>query len=74
MRSVISKTEFKARASKIMREIEKTGKATVITTRGKPVLEIRKFRQSGQNPLRTLKGSVLKFDNPIEPGFDDEFK
>ncbi len=68
----ISKTEFKAHALKILREIEKSGKSRIITDHGKPTIEIKKLRQRKASPLDVLKGTVLEYDAFDEPvGTDD---
>jgi len=68
----ISKTEFKAHALEVLREIERSGKSRVITDHGKPTIEIKKLRQRKQSPLEVLKGTVLEYDAFDEPvGTDD---
>jgi len=68
----ISKTEFKAHALEVLREIERSGKSRVITDHGKPTIEIKKLRQRKQSPLEILKGTVLEYDAFDEPvGTDD---
>ena len=65
----ISKTEFKAHALEVLREIERSGKSRIITDHGKPTVEIRKLRQKKQSPLEILKGTVLMykaFDEPVD--------
>ncbi len=42
----ISKSELKAHALEVFREIEKSGQSRIITDRGRPTLEIRKLRQN----------------------------
>ncbi len=72
MEKQISKTEFKAHALELMREIETSGNELVITTHGKPKLVIHKYVPKAENPLQKLAGSVIKFDSPFEPiGTDD---
>ena len=71
---VISKTEFKARALEVLRAIEKSGEARIITDHGKPTLEIRKLRQRDVPPLELLRGTVLKFEGATEPVADDEWE
>jgi antitoxin (DNA-binding transcriptional repressor) of toxin-antitoxin stability system len=63
----ISKTEFKAHALEVLREIEQSGQSRIITDHGKPTIEIRKLRQRRMNPLEVLKGTVLKYDAFDEP-------
>jgi antitoxin (DNA-binding transcriptional repressor) of toxin-antitoxin stability system len=70
----ISKTEFKAHALEVFRNIEKTGESRIITDRGKPTLEIRKLRMKKRNPLDVLKGTVLKYDRPTDPVGEDDWE
>lgn len=70
-----SKTEFKARALELFREVEATGEPIVVTDHGKPVLEIRPYREAAKrNPLDVLRGSVLRFDDPLSPVSDDAWE
>ena len=71
---IISKTDFKAQALKVFRDIERTGESRIITDRGKPTLEIRKLRESNKSPLEVLKGTVVKFTNPTIPVSDDDWE
>ncbi len=70
----ISKTEFKAHALEVLREIEQSGVPRVITDRGKPTVEIKKLRQSDQKPLDILKGSVIKYEGATEPVAVDDWE
>ena len=70
----ISKTEFKAHALEVLREIEQSGVPRVITDRGKPTVEIKKLRQSDQNPLDRLKGSVIKYEAATAPVAVDDWE
>ena len=70
----ISKSEFKAHALEVFRDIEKTGESRIITDRGKPTLEIRKLRTSQRNSLDILKGTVLIYDRPTDPVGGDEWE
>ena len=67
METEISKSKFKAHALEIFRQIEKTGKSVVITDNGTPTLTVTKFRPKAHDALARLKGSVLRFDQPLEP-------
>lgn len=71
---LISKTEFKAHALEVLRDIEQSGKPRVITDRGKPTLEIRKLRQQEIAPLEVLKGTVVKYAAATEPVADDDWE
>lgn len=70
----ISKTEFKAHALEVLRDIEKSGRSRVITDHGKPTLEIRKLRQSKLTPLEVLRGSLVKYESPVLPIADDDWE
>lgn len=70
----ISKTEFKAHALELLRNIENTGNPLVITDRGNPTLEIRKLRSRKKSPLETLKGSVVHYIDATDPIADDDWK
>ena len=63
----IPKSTFAARPLAFIREVEKTGRALVLTNRGKPVLEIRRPAAKGDDPLAKLRGSVLFYDRPFDP-------
>ena len=72
MNNSISKSQFKPKALEFFREIEKTGKAIVITDRGKPVLKIMPYSEDPVESLKLLRNSVIKYENPLEPvGLDD---
>jgi len=70
----ISKTEFKAHALAVLREIERSGQPRIITDRGRPTLEIKKLRQRETEPLALLKGTVIKYDAATSPVADDDWE
>jgi len=65
----ISKSQFKPKALEIMRRIEKTGQAIIITDHGKPTLELRPYSADKvkQDPMIYLQNSVLEYIDPTEP-------
>jgi antitoxin (DNA-binding transcriptional repressor) of toxin-antitoxin stability system len=66
----VSKSQFKAHALAYFREIEASGETLVVTDHGKPTLEVRPYRPAVADkpePLSLLRGSVLHFDDPLEP-------
>jgi antitoxin (DNA-binding transcriptional repressor) of toxin-antitoxin stability system len=71
---LISKTEFKAHALEVLRDIEQSGKPRIITDRGKPTLEIRKLRQQEITPLEVLNGTVVKYAAATEPVADGDWE
>lgn len=70
----ISKSDFKAHALEVLRDIEQTGQPRIITDRGRPTLEIRKLRVSAAEPLEVLKGSVIKYEEATAPAADDDWE
>lgn len=65
----VSKSQFKAQALALFREIETTGEAVVITDHGRPALEVRPYRASetGAVPaLQALRGSVTYYEAPFD--------
>ncbi|PCJ24467.1 MAG: prevent-host-death protein [SAR86 cluster bacterium] len=70
----ISKTEFKAHALEVLRNIEQSGESRIITDRGKPTLEIRKLRKQKASPLELLKGTIVKYEDATAPVADDDWK
>ncbi|MES1241939.1 MAG: type II toxin-antitoxin system prevent-host-death family antitoxin [Acidobacteriota bacterium] len=68
----VSKSAFKARALEYFREVESTGVELVITDHGKPVLKIVPFVHDPEEALRSLRGTVVRFEDPLEPvGLED---
>lgn len=66
----ISKSQFKAQALALFREIETSGEAVVITDHGRPALEVRPYRpgETGTvHPLQALRGSVSHYEAPFDP-------
>lgn len=68
----VSKSQFKAKALELMRQVEASGEPLIITDHGKPTLEVRPIKQEKRDPFEILKGSVLRYDDPFEPvGVED---
>ena len=67
MENRVTKSRFKPHALQYFREVERTGKALIITDRGKPVLKIVPYSYDPSGPLKILKNSVIKYENPTEP-------
>lgn len=70
----VSKTEFKARALEFFRQVEATGESIIVTDHGKPALEIRPYRAAERDPLSVLRGSVVRFNDPLSPVGDDAWE
>jgi prevent-host-death family protein len=68
----VSKTEFKARALELLRQVEKSGESLIVTDRGEPVVELRPVRKLIRDPVEFLRGTVLHYEDPTEPiGVED---
>ncbi len=68
----ISKSKFKPKALYYFRQVEKTGKELIITDRDKPVLKIVPYREDPWEILKSLRNTVIKYDDPTEPvGLED---
>jgi antitoxin (DNA-binding transcriptional repressor) of toxin-antitoxin stability system len=66
----VSKSQFKAHALELFRQVEASGESLVVTDHGRPTLEVRPYRPVGStpaDPLEMLRGSVLHFHEPLEP-------
>lgn len=66
----ISKSVFRAKVLEVLRSVEETGQSVLITDKGKPTVEIRRYRYEMRNPKDILKGSVLAFVSPTDPTGD----
>jgi len=63
----VTKSQFKAKALEYFRQVETSGDAVVITDRGQPTVEVRRYRSDQRSPLEKLRGSVVEFKAPPEP-------
>jgi prevent-host-death family protein len=72
----ISKSQFKAKALELFREVEATGKPLIITDNGEPTLEIRPYvkPESAAEILEQLRGSVLFFDDCLDSVGEDHWE
>lgn len=72
----ISKSQFKAHALALFREIETSGQPLVVTDHGRPALEVRPYRPAANqpsDPLQLMRGSVLYYDDPFAPVATDDW-
>lgn len=67
MQNRVSKSQFKAKALELFREVESTGKQVIVTDHGKPTIEVRRYRDVRRDPLGILNGSVSEYTGPTEP-------
>ena len=70
----VTKSQFKARALEFMRQVETSGESVVITDRGQPTIEIRRYRADQRSPLEKLKGSVVEYKAPTEPVAENDWE
>ena len=72
MPMTLSKSQFKPKSLEYFRRVQETGEPIIITDHGKPVLKIIPYTPSSDELLKALHGSVLKYDDPLEPvGLED---
>ncbi|MGP9655876.1 type II toxin-antitoxin system Phd/YefM family antitoxin [Halomonas sp. AOP35-4E-18] len=67
----VSKSQFKARALELFRQVEASGEPVIVTDKGRPVIEVRRYRTDQRSPLECLRGSVLELVEPFEPVWED---
>jgi antitoxin (DNA-binding transcriptional repressor) of toxin-antitoxin stability system len=67
MQEQVSKSQFKAKALELFRQVESSGESVIVTDHGKPTIEVRRFRKTERHPLAILKGSVTDYTEPTEP-------
>lgn len=70
----VTKSEFKAKALEYLRKVEASGEVIVITDRGQPAVEVRRYRRDPRSPLDRLRGSVLEYKDPTEPVGDGDWE
>lgn len=68
----ISKAQFKSQLLEYLRKVEKDKKPLVVTHAGKPVVKVTPYVEDPQEILKSLRGSITKYEKPTEPvGVDD---
>jgi antitoxin (DNA-binding transcriptional repressor) of toxin-antitoxin stability system len=70
----VTKTQFKAKALEYFRQVETSGGSIVVTDRGEPTVEVRRYRSDQRSPLEKLKGSVVEYRAPTEPVAEDDWE
>lgn len=72
MLQIVSKSKFKTLALEYFREIEKYKQPVVITHNGKPVAKVIPYKEESdpEAVLKSLRGTVLKYEDPTEPATD----
>lgn len=67
MSQVVSKSSFKDRTLDYLREVETSGDELIITDQGRPVLKLVRYNPDPKAVLESLRGSVVRYDDPTEP-------
>ena len=70
----VSKSQFKARALEIFRQVEASGESIIVTDKGRPAIEVRRFKKDKRSPLERLRGSVIELTDPFEPVAEDDWE
>lgn len=70
----VSKSEFKAKALEILRQVEATGESVVVTDKGRPAIEVRRYRRQQASPLERLRGSVIELIDPCATVGEDDWE
>lgn len=70
----VSKSQLKAKALEFFRHVEPSGQSVVVTDQGKPTLEVRPYRDATRSPHDMLRGSVVRYGNPIDPIGDGDWE
>ena len=65
--TTLSKSQFKPRAFEYFRRVQERRETLVITDRGRPVLKIMPIAEDDDADLAALRGSVLRYEDPLEP-------
>ncbi len=73
IKTTVSKSQFKAKALEYMRFVQKNNQSIVVTDMGNPVIQIIPFKQQSlKDRLAFFKGTVLKYERPMDPvGLED---
>lgn len=74
METEISKSKFKAHALEIFRRVEMTGEPVIVTDHGNRTLIVRKYIGNATDVRDKLKGSVLRYDAPLDPVAEDDWE
>jgi hypothetical protein len=62
-----------AKASEFFRLVESSGKSLIVTGRGRPTLELRPYQEDARDPLDILRGSLLRYDDPMDSVGEDDW-
>ena len=74
IQQTVSKSQFKAQALEYLRLVQTQKQPLIITHAGKPVIKVTPYQEESNSEaiLQSLRGTVLKYEDPTEPvGLDD---
>ena len=72
MENQVSKSKFKPKALEYFRQVQESGQPLIITDRGKPVLKLMPYSEDPQEIMKTLRNTVVRYEEPTESvGVDD---
>lgn len=64
---VVSKTQLKSQLLEYLRKVEKSKKPLIVTHGGEPVIKITAYKEDPEQILKSLRGSIISYDDPLEP-------
>ena len=67
MEKRISKATFKAKACELFRQVEAMGETIIVTSHGKPTIEVRRYTSARNNPIDLLRAGIVYFDPEAAP-------
>jgi prevent-host-death family protein len=67
MMEMVAKSKMKAHCLEYFRQVEHSGQELIITDRGKPILKVVPYASNPAEILESLRGSVIRYDDPTEP-------
>lgn len=73
MAKTVSKSQFKPKVLALLREVEETGEALVITDHGRPVVRVEPYAPA-REVLERFRGCVVRYDDPTEPVAVDDWE
>ena len=67
MQQAVSKSQFKSQVLQHLRTIEKKKQPLIITHGNKPVIKVSPYQDDPEAILKSLRNSVIDYQNPTEP-------
>ena len=65
--TAMSKAAFKARVLEILRQVEASGEAVIVTDRGRPVVRVEPYYGGEDALISSPRGSVIEYRDPLAP-------